>query len=172
MQRRKTLGLIVFTMFYLIGCDPTPKEENDISFRSEQQIYYKRISDAPIDFYCYVDNLLDTKERVGICGKLGPYQSDNLTADILLSLDSNKVTESEVLFLYFNENGNPQKDTSKYDHLGKILDAIDIQQVPSLKFLGKGDFAFRLQLERFCIEQVQFYDAKQKANEAVDKAFR
>jgi hypothetical protein len=163
--------LIIILSFCLFACNVSDdRNQKSQIVETEQKRYYERISDAPIDLYCYVDNLLETQSRIEVCGNLGVYETDNLSADILLSIKDNKVTDVETIFLYFDKAGNPRKDTLSHYQFNAILRDIEIDKVPTLKNFGNGDFAVRMQLERFCIGHVKFFESGMKAQEIIDKA--
>jgi hypothetical protein len=139
------LKLLVFLMLSCCKPEPAAEKKRD-DCEKEQQRYYDRIPDAPIDLYAYVDNLLDTDDRFEICTKI---YNRNLTAELGISIKDNKVDTVEMLTFYFDENDRLQKDTSDYSELHKILNAIDKQSIPTFKFEKDGDFALRLQWRDF-----------------------
>lgn len=171
MEKLKTLTYLVIGTC-LFSCDKSPQQDiangsiSDTIVNSERQNYYDRIPDAPIDLYCYVDNLLETEERVNICGKVF---YNNLTAELGITLKDNKLDTVELLTFYFDEGNILKRDTSGYVTLNKILNGIDKQQIPTFRFEEDGDYALRLQLERFCIGHVKFTDLS-KAMDTVKEA--
>lgn len=149
------LYLIVFGAIGL-SCNP-PEGQKNTERKSEQQKYYERIPDAPIDLYCYLNNGLNLKTKVEICGNLSTRQVDNLSMDMLISIKGDRIDTIETEIFYFDSMDILKRDTFNYSGLSEFLNSFDKDQISSLKNEDNKDVALRIQLERVCNGQVQFY---------------
>lgn len=157
LKMKIVLILILYSVF-LFGCSKKDERKAVTNRQSEEKAYYARVLDAPLDLYCYIDGNLDITTRMSVCSKLGKHGFDNLTADILFTLNGSRISDIEVEFFSFDSNGVLQKDTSNYKSIIDILMNPSSGEVQGIKNLKDGDVAMRLQLERFCSGHIQFFE--------------
>lgn len=140
-----------------LSCTNTIEQTNSesASVVNQRQAYYDRIPDAPLDLYCHIDNLLDSDVRKEICLSVMFNENKNLSVDMGIVIKDSQLDTVEIQTLYFDKEGIPQKDAANFERLNKLINSIDIKQIPTMKNLEDADFALRLQVERFCIGYVQ-----------------
>lgn len=150
--------ILILNSVFLCNC--SKKDETNVigNRQSEQKAYYARVPDAPLDVYCYLDKNLNTETRMLICSKLGRHGTDNITADILFTLNGGRLSNIEAEFFSFDSTGVLQKDTSNYKSIVDILMDADSGEIEGIKNWQDGDMAMRLQMERFCSGSVQFFE--------------
>ena len=147
--------LLSFSFICLLSCRNENRKVNEVVKITHQNKYYDTTPDAPLDFYCKINELLDSESRLIICSDIKD-RYKNISADMAIRVKGNKIDTVEVVTFIFDESGNRVNDKLNYPKLDSILNSVELSEIQTLKDLKDGSFVGRLQLERFCNGYVTF----------------
>lgn len=141
-------GFIFLISFLACESRMEPGATDRHSGETEMQRYLSSTPDAPLDFYCEVNNTLDSETRVAICN-IVTSRSPILSADMLIQIKSHQIDTLEVVIFSFDKNGNRTIEHLDYD-LNTMLSSLSMSNLLTFSILKDGPYLARLQLERFC----------------------
>jgi len=116
---------------------------------------YKRVPDAPLIWYCYIDGRLSRGIRQKLCDSLLLKYNQNLTLELTISVRNSKITELAFQGIFVDASNFAHKVVIP-DSIQEIIKGADLMQSPGMKGVSETDIAVRLQLERFCIGYMEF----------------
>ncbi len=148
---------IVFSfLVILLSCESSPREEtNKVSkSKTDKERYLEGTNDAPLDFYCEVNNALDSYSRVSICSLL-KNGDEIFSADLVIEIEKHEIDTIEMVIFSFDKNGN-RKLMELNTKLDSVVNSVSLSKLTTFKNLKDGTYITRLQLDRFCTGYVDF----------------
>lgn len=115
----------------------------------EQNSYYKRVPDAPLDLYCLLNSSITEEERNEICRHIMFNLSGNLSAEIIASIHDGQPLELDIQTFFFEDNV-PKKDSVLSPIIVRVLHQPGLENLIAFKNSRTGDVVMRLQIERVC----------------------
>ena len=146
---------LTFLFLSFLACRNENKNTDGHIGVTYQNKYYDTTPDAPLDFYCKINELLDAESRLIICSDVKD-KYKNISADMAVRIKGNKIDTIEVVIFIFDENGERTNSNLHYPKLDSVLNFVKLSEIQTLKDLKDGSFVGRLQLERFCNGYVTF----------------
>jgi len=146
---------IIFILILFSCAKPKNSIQENRYILDAQESYYRRIPDAPLDLYCFINDRVSAKEREELCKRIMFDLSGNLTVDLGITIEGGKIKKLEFKTFYFTDQNAPVRDSISWKLLERVLHEIDLQKIATLKDIESEDFVLRMQVERFCTGYIQ-----------------